>query len=262
MRTLPPSWYMSPNQMSKGRQDVPLSLDKDFSDHRLSGWGSDPSAPHGPCSELNPLRGADPVLWPPSHQRLCVEDVNICSGASRGSPSQNTDCSEHKNTSEARETSGAAVPLSVCENRADDTYEPSQTPPPHPDSSSSQPPFEPPWTFSFLSSLWPPDLVRLTHDRGDVDRTAGDNRSPVSSPVSSCLFHPMTPALPLNFCGLIPGQEPPAETLHVYPTLEQIKSNWNFRDSFLCYCSDLKIYISGQFSGTNDWSRNCWMCMI
>lgn len=46
-----------------------------------------------------------------------MEDVNICSGASRGSPSLSGDCSEHINISGAKGTSGKAVPECVCENR-------------------------------------------------------------------------------------------------------------------------------------------------
>ena len=42
-----------------------------------------------------------------------MEDVNICSGASHGSPSMNRDCSEHINISEAKGTSGHAVPVGV-----------------------------------------------------------------------------------------------------------------------------------------------------
>lgn len=50
-----------------------------------------------------------------AHQKLLMEDVNICSGASHESPSLSRECSEHINISEAKGTSGPAVP--VCENR-------------------------------------------------------------------------------------------------------------------------------------------------
>lgn len=80
------------------------------------------------CSSVSShssIDSVDPVLraeltegcWPwalaPAHQRLLMEDVNICSGASRGSPSLSWDCSEHINTSEAKGTSGHAVLVCV-----------------------------------------------------------------------------------------------------------------------------------------------------
>lgn len=94
--------------------------------------------------------GPQPRALTSTHQRLLMEDVNICSGASHGSPSLCRDCSEHINISEAKGTSGHAVPPSVRTGKHDGGWD------------RVLPSIACVWTpssHSFLSSWWPSDPV-------------------------------------------------------------------------------------------------------
>lgn len=71
-----------------------------------------------------PAEGCWPGALASAHQRLLIEDVNICSGGSHKSPSLNRNYSKLINISETTGTSGHPVPLwlflCVLENRGDD----------------------------------------------------------------------------------------------------------------------------------------------
>lgn len=71
-----------------------------------------------------PAEGCWPGALASAHQRLLIEDVNICSGGSHKSPSLNRNCSKLINISETTGTSGHPVPLwlfvCVLENGGDE----------------------------------------------------------------------------------------------------------------------------------------------
>lgn len=161
-----------------------------------------------------PAEGCRPRAVASAHQRLLMEDVNICSGASRGSPSLSRDCSEHINISEAKGTSvpvcvrtgeGSGRQCVLSQNTHTHTHSCTQAPPPLQTPPVSSLYLNPPLvSLSFLLGglvTWDCPAVRK-----DMDRTAGDNKSPLptQSPPACCLFHPMTLELPLNLRRLIP----------------------------------------------------------
>lgn len=167
---------------------------------------------HSSIDQAEPAEGCRPRALVSALQRLFMEDVNICSGASRGSPSRSRDCSQHINISEAKGTSGHAVPVCVRNRGGERTTVCAVTEHIHTHSYTQTPPLlqTPPIhslylnplfaLFSFfLVAFWPCDCPSV---RKDMDMTAGDNNSPLptKSPPACCLIHPMTLELPLNFC--------------------------------------------------------------
>lgn len=144
--------------------------------------------PYWLCWAYAPSRaywgGPQPRALTSTHQRLLMEDVNICSGASHGSPSLCRDCSKHINISEAKGTSGHAVPLSVRTGKHDGGWD------------RVLPSIACVWTplvslFPFfLVTFWPcvaPRSGQLVTTRAHSERSL------------SGLLYPMTLELPLNF---------------------------------------------------------------
>lgn len=130
--------------------------------------------------------GPQPQAPASTHQRLLMEDVNICSGASHGSPSLCRDCSKHINISEAKGTSGHAVPLSVRTGKYDVGWY------------TVLPSIACVWTrssCSFLSSRRPFEPVLPLAQDSWWQQEPSLNEAPPAS----CLLYPMTLEMPLNF---------------------------------------------------------------
>lgn len=92
--------------------------------------------------------------------------------------------------------------------------------------------------------------------RVDMDRTAGDNKSPVptKSPPASCLFHPMTPASPLNFCHPIPRPSWDANCLPNNVTNKNTRLDITFPKPLFMWCKTSISHLHQFHLGVTDYA--------
>jgi len=130
------------------------------------------------------------------------------------------DCSEHINISEAKGTSGHAVPVCMRTGDGSGWQSVTQTPP-----LLKTPPvcslyLNPLFPF-FSVAFWPE--AALWSGGGGHGQDSWGQQEPCPNQMPSCFFHPMTPASSLNFCHLLRQGIPP-ETSTAYPTMSHIKT--------------------------------------